>query len=128
MTTTVKRLSVLVLSLIVLMAFAACGGPAKNRADISSQWTFDHAVHNGNTVQRSSLDQSELPYFSSDGQTFKVSVVSGKEYIGTVQSLGDGNYTLTNPNAPDKKLKVQIEGNTLTIYVSDSSTVVFVTK
>ena len=128
MTTTFKRATALVLSLFVLIAFASCGDPATNSADITSKWTFDHAVYNGSTVQRSSLDQSELPYFSSDGLTFKLSVVSSKEYIGTVQSLGDGNYTLTNPNVPENKLKVQITGNTLTVYVGDSSTLVFFTE
>ena len=64
-----------------------------------------------------------------DGVNFSLRVVKDKDpYTGTITDNGDGTYTLTNSNNASKSITAKIEGNVLTIIISDSSNLTFVAK
>ena len=129
----IKKVFVLVISLTVLICCASCAMKSKvdvnaDTAPITSEWTFDHAVNKGNDVPRLMFDKDEnLPQFSTDGNTFSFCIVSGKTYSGTIEANEDGTYTLSN-NGKGQPLTVIIEGNSLTVYITDDTSVTFVTK
>ena len=132
-----KKTSAVILCAFILIACVACSLDEKSKvdrnagkADITSTWTFDHAVNKGKNVPRLATDKDEdpnIPHFSSDGKTFTFNIRAKNTYKGTVTDNGDGTYTLTYRE--DKpKVKAVIEGNSLTIVVSENSSVVFVVK
>ncbi len=128
-----KKIIVLVISMVVLFSCVSCAAKSNSAnsdaAPITSEWTYDHAVNKGNLVSRTSTDRDEdLPHFSSDGKTFSFNIVSGKTYTGTVEANDDGTYTLRNGSGKGDPITVTIEGDSLTVHISDNTSVTFVTK
>ena len=129
-----KKVIVVVLSLAVLLGFTACG-EMKSKvnenaalAPITSEWTYDHLVSHGEYVPRYIfISDKNNPHFSSDGSTFTLSVVPGKEYTGEVEKIDDANYIL-HKSGSDKSVDVIIAGNSLTVKIDDDHEVVFVAK
>lgn len=137
MVRSLKKTFATVMCAFILIACAACSlsvdskvDKKTDKADITSAWTFDHAVNKGKNVPRLATDTDndpKIPHFSSDGKTFTFNITSKNTYNGTVTDNGDGTYTLTYRE--DKpKIKAVIEGNSLTVEVSADSSVVFVVK
>ena len=129
-----KKVIVVVLSLAVLLGFTACGEMKSKvnenaaQAPITSEWTYDHLVSNGEYVPRYIfISDKNNPHFSSDGSTYTINIVPGKEYTGEVEKIDDCNYSLHSPNS-DKAVDVIIAGNSLTVKIDDEHEVVFVAK
>ena len=113
-----KKIIAVVLTLTVLMGFTAC-----------KAWTFDHALKQGENVPRFIFDSDKnLPQFTSDGTNFTFNIVPGKNYSGTIEKIDDSNYVLYKDGSHDKALPATIAGNSLTLYVSDDTYVVYVVK
>ena len=129
-----KKVFAVVLSLAVLMGFTACGEVKSKvnvnaaQASITDKWTYDHVVSGGEYVPRYIfISDKNNPHFSSDGSTFTLNVVSGKEYTGEVEKIDDSYYILHKPGS-DKSVDAIIAGNSLTVKIDDDHEVVFVTK
>lgn len=133
-----KKMYVVVLCAVVMIAACACkpkeaaskADTSADKAPITSEWVFDHAVSNGKYVSRlasSKEEDANIPHFKTDGKTFTFNLTEKNTYTGTVEDNGDGTYSLVK-SADKPKLKVTIEGNALTVHVSDASNVVFVVK
>ena len=129
----IKRLTVTILVLSILLVCVSCKAPSKvnekaKTAPITSEWTYDHAINKGEYVPRYLFEKEEnLPQFSTDGKTYTFSIVSGNVYSGTVENNGDGTYKIYRENA-EKSVLVTITGNALTVHIDDESSVVFVAK
>ena len=130
MSNVLKKSSAVILCAFILIACVACSLNEKSKvdrnagkADITSTWTYDHAVNKGKNVPRLATDKDEDP----NTPHFSFNIRAKNIYKGTVTDNGDGTYTLTYRE--DKpKVKAVIEGNSLTIVVSENSSVVFVVK
>ncbi|SCW26818.1 hypothetical protein SAMN02910456_00153 [Ruminococcaceae bacterium YRB3002] len=131
---TIKKFAVVTVCLFALVAFAGCAEESKvdesaDTADITAEWTFDHAVSGGEDVPRySNTSDKDLPHFSTDGETFTFNIVPDKTYTGRIEDNGDGTYTLINPNNEDKTISAKITGNSLTITINEENSVTFVVK
>ena len=129
-----KKIIVVVLTLTVLMGFTACKAKSKvnvnaPQASITDEWTFEHALKQGENVPRFIFDSDKnLPQFTSDGTNFTFNIVPGKNYSGTIEKIDDSNYVLYKDGSHDKALPATIAGNSLTLYVSDDTYVVYVVK
>ena len=121
-----KKIIAVVLTLTVLMGFTACKAKSKvnvnaPQASITDEWTFDHALKQGENVPRFIFDSDKnLPQFTSDGTNFTFNIVPGK--------IDDSNYVLYKDGSHDKALPATIAGNSLTLYVNDDTYVVYVVK
>ena len=119
-----KRLLVLILSLAFIGAAAACTArPDKDTEDypITSDWVFYSSELNGNVEERTIFDnEDELPHFSSpDGEHFDMTVTGETYYHGTVEAQEDGSYLLVR-GEDGPGVRAVIDGNTLTIYVTNA--------
>lgn len=128
-----KKAIVLIISVVVLMCCASCEAKSKvdkdaETAPITSEWSYDHAMNKGENVPRYMFDSDKnLPHFSSDGETFTMNIVPGKEYSGTVVANDDGSYSIYN-NGTGQPILVTIEGNSLTVHINDDTSVTYVVK
>ena len=130
----IKKIIVVVLTLTVLMGFTACKAKSKvnvnaPQASITDEWTFDHAMKQGENVPRFLFDNDAmLPHFTSDGTNFTFNIVPDKDYSGTIEKIDDSNFVLYKDGSHDKALPATIAGNSLTLYVNDDTYVVYVVK
>lgn len=132
MTSNRKRMIVPIISLIVLIACVSCAVVSKvnenaRTAPITSKWTFDHATKDGKDIPRYIFDKNEdLPQFTSDGENFTFTIASGQKYFGKLEQNDEGTYTLHNGNNSAQTIRAVVKGNSLTLYPTENSTLVFV--
>ena len=116
MVNTCKKVCAVIMCALILAACAAClarkedskVNAGADKAPITSEWIYDHAVSGGKYVPRLSTDKEDdpkIPHFKTDGKTYSLSK--------------SGNQN---------KLLVKIEGNSLTVQVNENNCVVFVVK
>ena len=128
-----KKVIIPVICLAVLICCASCAVKSKvnvnaETAPIDSEWTFDHAVNKGTDVpRRMFIKDADFPHFSTDGETFTFNIVPEKIYSGTIVANGDGTYVIYNSSG-SQSLNVTVEGNSLTVHITDDTYVVFVAK
>ncbi len=128
-----KKLMAVVLCLVVVAGFTACKMKSKvnvnaPQASITDEWTYDHAISNGNYVDRYLFEPDKhLPHFSCDGTNFTLNIVAEKVYTGTIEKVDDSNYLLWTSTG-SVPVSVTIVGNSLTVNINENTCVVYVTK
>ena len=138
MVNTCKKVCAVIMCALILAACAAClarkedskVNAGANKAPITSEWIYDHAVSGGKYVPRLSTDKEDdpkIPHFKTDGKTFTLNITEKRTYSGSVEDNGDGTYSLSK-SGNQNKLLVKIEGNSLTVQVNENNCVVFVVK
>ena len=128
----IKKVLAVLGCLLVMALGMACGRPSADKtlpnAPITSKWSFESVTTSSGTSERIPVLDAAGPSFSTDdGVNFSLQITKDKTpYTGTITDNGDGTYTLTNPNKPDKPINAKIEGNVLTIIINDTSNLTFV--
>ena len=128
-----KKLMAVVLCVVVVASFTACKMKSKVNVDapqasITDEWTYDHAISNGNYVDRYFLEPDRhLPHFSCDGTNFTLNIVAENVYTGTIEKVDDSNYLLWTETG-SVPVSVTIVGNSLTVNINENTCVVYVTK
>ena len=128
-----KKLMAVVLCVVVVASFTACKMKSKVNVDapqasITDEWTYDHAISNGNYVDRYFLEPDRhLPHFSCDGTNFTLNIVAENVYTGTIEKVDDSNYLLWTSTG-SVPVSVTIVGNSLTVNINENTCVVYVTK
>lgn len=130
-----KKQVLSVVCMLVMLVATACAGKASETGSaaadtpITADWEVYSWTKDGVTSYREDAkDLEQVPTFeTSDGVNFLFTITGETTYDGTITKNDDGSYTLKHGDNPNE-LTAKIEGDTLTIWISEQTTIVFKEK
>lgn len=125
-----KKQVLSVVCMLVMLVATACAGKASADTPITANWEAYSWTKDGVTSYRQDVTDEtlHLPTFeTADGVNFLFTITGETTYDGTITKNDDGSYTLKHGDNPNE-LTAKIEGDTLTIWISESTTIVFKEK
>ena len=130
-----KKQLILIVCMLMILAATGCAdkaadaGNAAATSKITANWeVYSWSVDGVTTYRQEGDDANHIPQFTTaDGVNFTFTVTGETVYDGTIIENDDGSYSLKHGDNPNL-LTAKVEDDTLTIWVSEETTIVFKEK